>query len=55
MDTAVIALVLAYIGFKYYLLSGLPFFILVGCIAKSKNRSFIGWFLLSVFFRRCSP
>ena len=51
MDTFwLYALVLAYVGAKYYLLFGSPFFILVGCIARSKGRSFIGWFLLSIFF-----
>ena len=48
--STVILLTLAYMGAKYYLLFGIPFFILVGCIARSKGRSFIGWFLLSVFF-----
>lgn len=47
-------LVAAYIFLKHffiwYVLIGSPFFILVGCVARSKGRSFIGWFLLSVFF-----
>jgi hypothetical protein len=32
------------------LLIYLPLCILVGCLAISKNRSFFGWFLLSIFF-----
>jgi hypothetical protein len=33
---------------KYYLLFGLIFFVVVGGVARSKNRSFVGWFLLSI-------
>jgi hypothetical protein len=33
---------------KYYLLFGLIFFVVVGGVACSKNRSFVGWFLLSI-------
>jgi hypothetical protein len=48
--STIVVLALFYMCAKYYLLFGIPFFILVGCIARSKGRSFIGWFLLSVFF-----
>ena len=36
--------------FPYYLLFCSPFFILVGCVASAKGRSFVGWFLLSALF-----
>jgi len=55
MDQFVVwLLIAAYVFFKhvwiYYFVIGLPLFVLVGCIARSKRRSFIGWFVLSVVF-----
>ena len=47
MNTA-LTLVVACVLLKYYLLFGLVFFVVVGAVARSKNRYFIGWFLLSM-------